>query len=613
MTTLYRKYRPSLFSEISGQEHILQTLTNAIKNSNVSHAYLFTGPRGTGKTTTARIFAKTVNCLKPITKTKKSHIGIEPCNKCINCKMILENKAIDLIEIDAASHTGVDNIRQLKEAIDIPPTNFKYKVYIIDEVHMLSMGAFNALLKTLEEPPAHAIFILATTELHKVPATIISRCQQFNVKPLTRNEIVNRLSQIAKKEDIEIDKETLSLIATEAGGGMRDAESLLGQIISMGEKKILPESVQKTLGISPKSTLLKLVTAISDGEMATTVSIINQLQSDGVSMKSFGKQLLNYCRNLMLTKIASESDTKLLKDLTSDELSELKKIAKDFELPHLTILIASLQNSLTQSNQSDIPQLPLEMALIEYFLKIGKVTITPQKKTELTNKTLKKKPSNTLKNTGSKIQPQEQNNLPNQMTKAVKLETESADSLTLTSKSPSKNPVTKSESTNIMPDSNGTENTESDEIATNLTPASESDLSINIFIDKWAEILEGVSESSLSIAGVLKNCAPTAIDGDFVLIKVSHAFGRDRLNNPQSKLTIEKVFANIFKVRLKAKFLTEDELPKDVIVERATDSSEGTSNSESNNDNIDGSQSSESSNELLYEAMKKIGGKIVRG
>ena len=586
MTTLYRKYRPSFFSEISGQEHILQTLTNAIKNSNISHAYLFTGPRGTGKTTTARIFAKTVNCLKPITKTKKNHIGIEPCNECLNCKMILENKAIDLIEIDAASHTGVDNIRQLKEAINIPPTNFKYKVYIIDEVHMLSIGAFNALLKTLEEPPAHAIFILATTELHKVPATIISRCQQFNVKPLTKDEIIDRLSQIAKKEKIKTGKETLHLIATEAGGGMRDAESLLGQIISLGGKTITAKNVQQILGISPKTILLKLISTISNNNISSTINIINKLQNNGTNITSFSRQLLSYFRNLMLVIIEKESNTKLLNALTTEELSQLQKMAPNFNLQNLTILISLLQNSLTKSNQSDIPQLPLEMALIEYFLKTTqteKTLTSPLVTSTTSSKNLKKKTINSE-------------------TTAFVSKITTKKSLELTTPKQSVNsPKLEIDKHNINKDISITKQ---DETFKTLPPANQSNLSINTFLDKWAEILEEVKEKSLSIAGVLKNCAPTAIEDESILIKAPHTFGKERLNNPQNKLTIEEVFAKIFKVRLKAKFLTEDELPqKDISEDNNFLSDKKTTNTDTKS----------TDSELLYEVMKKIGGKIVKG
>jgi DNA polymerase-3 subunit gamma/tau len=487
--------------------------------------------------------------------------------------MILSNKAIDLIEIDAASHTGVDNIRQLKEAINIPPTNFKYKVYIIDEVHMLSLGAFNALLKTLEEPPAHAIFILATTELHKVPDTIISRCQQFNVKPLTIHEIINRLEQIAQKENIKIDKETLALIATEAGGGMRDAESLFGQIISMGEEEITAKNVQQTLGIAPKDILLKLITAVSSNDMLSAINIINELQNDGTNIIFFSRQLLNYCRNLMLVIISENPDEKLLKNLTTDELTVLKKNASTFNLPNLITLISLLQNSLTNSNQSDIPQLPLEIALIEYSLK-----------TQQFSTTVKQSQIN------QKVSPQASHSIITHQKKTKPTIT--------TEKLASKKKSTKNLNTLLSQKKSTTPNNPT-------TSINNSAISINNFLDKWAEVLEGVKEKSLSIAGVLKNCAPISINQEVVLIKVNHTFGKDRLNNPQSKLTIEKVFANIFKVRLKAKFLTEDELPQNVI---AKDSADSKDNDKDNNNQ----KSTTDDNELLYEAMKKIGGKIIK-
>jgi DNA polymerase-3 subunit gamma/tau len=594
MTTLYRKYRPSLFSEISGQEHILQTLTNSIKNSQVSHAYLFTGPRGTGKTTTARIFAKTVNCLKPITKTKSKHIGIEPCNKCTNCKMILDNKAIDLIEIDAASHTGVDNIRQLKEAINIPPTNFKYKVYIIDEVHMLSIGAFNALLKTLEEPPAHAIFILATTELHKVPDTIISRCQQFNIKPLTKEEIINRLTQIAKKEKVTANTEALSLIATEAGGGMRDAESLLGQIISLGEKEITINNVQKILGISPIDTLLNLIIAISDGDTSLTIKIVNQVQNNGINLKSFSKQLLNYCRNLMLAKISGDADRKLLNNLTSDELSELEKISKQFSLTNLTVLIALLQNSLSQSNQSDIPQLPLEMALVKYFIKTNQLTKQNNSTSLPSSSTLKKKSSDKIVNSSHLDKTSKEKTL----TKDISTKN------TAEKKYPIESPEHSAKK--LSPKTNGIPDTKVDFALDKTIPVGKSNLSINSFLDKWSEILEEIKMTSFSTAGFLKNCAPSIIQGDTVLIKANYAFNKDKLNEPQTKLTIEKIFAKIFKVHLKVKFVTVDELPEDISKVKIETSA--TNPPAKNNKG----ESSDGDNEILYEAMKKIGGKIVK-
>ena len=246
--TFYRTYRPQLFNELVGQDLIRLTLQQSIKDGRPAHAYLFTGPRGTGKTTTARILAKAVNCVTPLSKRKDA----EPCNQCSNCGAINDNQTLDIVEIDAASYTGVDNIRQLTENVSLAPAKLKYKVFIIDEVHMLSKGAFNALLKTLEEPPGHAIFILATTEQHKVPATITSRCQRFSFYLLTIPDIIKKLKTIAKKEKLIIGEDSLQLIAEAARGGMRDAESLLAQIATLAGSKINLAETVNILGISQK-------------------------------------------------------------------------------------------------------------------------------------------------------------------------------------------------------------------------------------------------------------------------------------------------------------------------------------------------------------------------
>ncbi|EKE18522.1 MAG: hypothetical protein ACD_9C00308G0001, partial [uncultured bacterium] len=246
-TALYRKYRPLTFSDVIGQGHIVQTLSNAILNNRVGHAYLFTGPRGTGKTTMARIFARAVNCQNPK--------GADPCLECDVCKNITQGMSLDIFEIDAASNTGVDNIRELRENVKFPPSQAKFKVYIIDEVHMLSTGAFNALLKTLEEPPAHVIFILATTEIHKVPETIISRCQRYDFTRLSLEHIIEKLSTIAKNENVSIEKNALEMIAIASEGGMRDAESLLSQVMALEDKKITAKEVEEILGTTQRQSL----------------------------------------------------------------------------------------------------------------------------------------------------------------------------------------------------------------------------------------------------------------------------------------------------------------------------------------------------------------------
>ncbi len=620
MSTLYRKYRPITFQEISGQEYVIKTLTNAIKNDRVSQAYLFTGPRGTGKTTTARIFAKAVNCLDPITKTDNPIATLEPCNKCSNCQTILKNQAMDLIEIDAASHTGVDNIRQLKEAINVPPTNFRYKVYIIDEVHMLSMGAFNALLKTLEEPPGHAIFILATTELHKVPETILSRCQRFNIKPLTKQQIIERLQQIAKKEEVKIGAESLNLIATEANGGMRDAESLLGQIIALGNKKITTTEVENTLGSSSKRALLNLVHSIAENNLPKIIKIINQTQTDGINIKTFNNQLLNYFRDLMLLKISPEANEELLKKLTTEEISRLKEMGKSFSIQNVILLISLLQTAQSKNNQSDIPQLPLEMALVEYSLKT-----TPLKEAVDQNNSLKKKTQS-----NQKIFPKDtsqKNPLPpeNGLKKINPTDT-------------SHHSPKKKQQTNINQTTSSTksDNTLSQDQNKNHSPKKETSsatqdsglsplLSINTFLDNWSEILTEVQTKNSSVSAFLKNCAPTKIIGQEIIIKTKYSFHKDKLSEQTNKLTIEKIFAKILKVPLKVKFVTEEEIQSFI---NDTDNTESTARNRkkapekktsSSTDNIktvaddkDTSvQTATTNDDLLYEAMKSVGGKII--
>lgn len=331
---MYRKYRPHNFDNLVGQDHIKSTLINALKNGRVSHAYLFTGPRGTGKTSAARLIAKALNCIN-LTD------NFEPCNECDFCRDISEGRLIDMIEIDAASNRGIDEVRDLKEKINFAPTRAKCKVYIIDEVHMMTKEAFNALLKTLEEPPAHAFFILATTEVHKIPETIISRCQRFDFRRISNKALMTRLSFIAQKEEIEAEDRALEAISKYVDGGLRDAIGLLEQLTV--DKKLSFERVQDILGLSDFTLLEKLFQALMNEETKEALNIVDELHSQGSDLDQFMHEFIDLLRNKMLESVMSERP-----ELTG-------KFIKMIEI---------FQNARLKL-ESDIPQLSLEIAVIE--------------------------------------------------------------------------------------------------------------------------------------------------------------------------------------------------------------------------------------------------------
>ncbi len=293
---LYRKWRPQTFEEVVGQEHVVRTLRNALLSGRVHHAYLFAGPRGTGKTTTARLLAKAVNCLDP----EPAH---RPCNQCAICRAVNEGRLMDLIEIDAASNTSVEDVRELRERVGYRPSEARYKVYIIDEVHMLSTAAFNALLKTLEEPPSHAIFVLATTEPHRIPATVLSRCQRLDFRRVPLADMVARLRYLAQQEGIQADEDALSLIARHATGSMRDAESLLDQLAAYTDRVITVEAVRTALGTGDEGAILALTDALAARDAARGLAVINEAADRGADPRQFARQMTDHLRALMLIRL----------------------------------------------------------------------------------------------------------------------------------------------------------------------------------------------------------------------------------------------------------------------------------------------------------------------
>lgn len=351
---LYRKYRPKTFADVYGQEHVTSTLLNEIKENRISHAYLFTGSRGTGKTTCAKILAKAVNC--------ENSVNGEPCNECEVCKGLDAGTIYDVVEIDAASNNGVDNIRDLREEANYTPTRGKYRVYIIDEVHMLSTGAFNALLKTLEEPPAHVIFILATTEVHKLPATILSRCQRFDFKRIQPETMSVRLKQVADYEGLELDDEAALLISRIADGGMRDALSILDQCA--GRSKVINSKVvSEAAGIAGRESLFELSNAICSQNSGAALNIVSELHQNSYDMERLCVEMINHFRNFLIVKTVNKNRELII--CTDDEYNTIVSSAENFTLSKIIFALDLFQDTLTKIKAGANARIEIEMSLVK--------------------------------------------------------------------------------------------------------------------------------------------------------------------------------------------------------------------------------------------------------
>jgi DNA polymerase-3 subunit gamma/tau len=350
---LYRKWRPLAWDEVVSQEHVIQTLKNAVTGERVAHAYLFSGPRGTGKTTAARLLAKAVNCLDD-DKSKR------PCNECAHCMAVNESRFMDLIEIDAASNTSVEDVRDLRDKINFAPSQGRYKVYIIDEVHMLSTAAFNALLKTLEEPPPHAIFILATTENHKIPATVLSRCQRHEFRRFPLGEITRRLNDICKSENIEADPEALTLIARQSSGGMRDAISLLDQLASTGGRITL-ETAQTVLGTATSQSVIAVVQAVLEKDAAHGIGEIHRALDGGADARALARQVVEYLRNVMLIQMGNGEQV----EVTSDARTQMKQHASALASHEVLRMMRAFNAAANDPRGGWSPSLGLELAFAE--------------------------------------------------------------------------------------------------------------------------------------------------------------------------------------------------------------------------------------------------------
>jgi len=487
---IYRKYRPQKFSDLSGQENIVKILKGAIKRKNIGHAYLFSGPRGVGKTTVARILSKAVNC-------ENLSEDFEPCGKCGSCLEIASGTSLDFTEIDAASNRGIDEIRQLREGVGFSPAKNLYKVIILDEAHMLTKEAFNAFLKTLEEPPERTIFILATTEIYKLPATIISRCQRFDFSRIPMDKIIARLENIVKQEGISAEKQALEMIAANCGGCLRDTESFLEQILLISPKNITLADVQRTLGLPDQKAIHELAEEILRGNTARAIQFVSNLLDEGKDLSIFVLSLISYFRGILMLSINDNLSEIIAQNYTEEDIIRARNLSRQSSKNIFIFIMRKLMEARDKMKFSDFPHVYLEMAIVECSTR-----------NELTRE--EKSGKNTDKSD--------------------------------------------SETNNVSDDSKINQNQNAGNNANNDAYCSE------ISQKQWSAILTDIKKKNHSIHAFLSSCVPVKILNNDLLILVKHKFHRERLNTQQNKILIESVIDSIMGKKLNIRCLLKEEL-----------------------------------------------------
>ena len=505
------KYRPQTFDEVVGQEHITQTLTNAFKKDRVSQAYLFTGPRGVGKTTTARLVAKALNCMESPGK---------PCNKCSNCVEITDGRNMDVLEIDGASNRGIEEIRSLREAIQYAPINSKFKIFIIDEVHMLTTAAFNALLRTLEEPPEHGKFILATTDIYKVPATIISRCQRFDFNSITIHSISEQIKYVLEKEKIEIDNESLRIIAQKADGSLRDALSILDQVIAYSGNNISIENVTKVLGLIPTDVYFDILDIIRTKNGKLLVNLLAEIKSNGMPVQEFITGLNRHIRNMIIATVEKGLDVFELNLDLKKQYEEAAKLWNNRDLLRVSKIITDLEPQVKRAIQ---PHILLELSFLKLLELDSIVTIESllnkfQNPSFHTGKAKQEKET-TISNNVTTIQPKTDNAL---------IENPKPDIEKIDVKIVSE-PIPK--------------------------PIKSNNIDIDRINDKWDEFIEELSSERPSIGNVLSHCEVGQFAGNRLEIKFVNGNNFNYRTLEKNKLVIENYLEKTYGSPIKTALL----------------------------------------------------------
>ncbi len=551
---LYLKYRPQTFDEVVGQEPITRTLRNALRQGRLRHAYLFAGPRGTGKTTTARLLAKAVNCLAPEEE--------RPCNVCTICVAINEGRLLDLIEIDAASNRGIDEIRELREKVGFRPNEARRKVYVLDEAHMLTGPAFNALLKTLEEPPPHVIFALVTTDPHNIPATITSRCQRFDFRRVPTEAMVARLAYIAEQEGLRVQPEALELIALQGTGAMRDAISLLDQLASYGDEIVL-DQVQRVLGTAAGAAAGKLATCLVEGDLASGLDLINRTVADGVDPRQFGREVVEYLRSLLL--IHEGAGTRLL-HTTAEQAAEMEALAGRLPLERLVRAIRLFNEASTDLRRGfqTIPQLPLELALVESLTGRESAGAAPKPEAQPVGQAIP---------AGTEAAPGEGESTPappNSEAPSASEATPAASHAT----------TAEAESTPVLPSSEAApasgampSRTQAHRVAegaapplsagpSGTQPASTASrvVSLDRLRGDWEEVLRAVRRLNPTAEGALRSgCEPVEVSGNEVVVTFPYPFLKDKLGDPARKMEIQEALGEVLGIKCQLKLVLASE------------------------------------------------------